>query len=137
MFPVISVPVLKTAMRPGDTISTNDIDYIDMRSANVASNTVVDAAKLAGMSPRKGIAPLKPIAMGDIAMPIEVKKGDLVVMELKSSSMVLTVQGKALDSGAAGETVRIQNPSSNHVVQATVTGPKAVSVTAPAGESGI
>jgi flagella basal body P-ring formation protein FlgA len=137
LFPLVSLPVVKAAMRQGDVISADDIDYIDVRSANVATSTVVDSAKLIGMSPRKGIAPLKPIAMSDIAMPLEVKKGDTVLMELKSDAMVLTVQGKALDSGAAGETVRIQNPSSNHVVQAVVTGPKTVSVSAPAAVDGI
>ena len=136
LFPVISVPVVKNAMRQGDTIGRDDIDFIDMRASNVSASTIVDAAKLVGMSPRKGIAPLKPIAMSDIAMPIEVKKGEFVSMEMRSGAMVLTVQGKALDSGAEGETVRIQNPSSNHIVQATVTGPKTVSVAAPASGDG-
>lgn len=131
LFPVISVPVLKTAMREGDTISANDIDYVDMRAANVSSSTIVDAAKLIGMSPRRAVQPLKPIAQSEIAMPQIVKKGDSVVMELKSGTMVLTVLGKALDNGAEGDSVRVQNPSSNHVVQAVVTGTKAVSVSAP------
>lgn len=136
-FPVVSVPVVRNAMRSGDLISKDDIDYIDVRSDNVAASTIVDASHLIGMSPRRGIAPLKPIAMSEIALPIEVKKGELVVMQLKSNEMFLTVQGKALDSGAEGETVRIQNPSSNHVVQAIVTGPKTVSVTAPDSIDGI
>lgn len=137
MFPVVSIPVVKNAMRQGDVITRDDIDYIDVRSGNVATSTIVDASHLIGMSPRRGIAPLKPISMSEMAMPIEVRKGDLVVMELKSNEMILTVQGKALENGAQGDTVRVENPSSSHVVQATVTGPKSVSVTAPENFDGI
>ncbi|TAL30281.1 MAG: flagellar basal body P-ring formation protein FlgA [Alphaproteobacteria bacterium] len=132
IYPVTSVPVLKNPMRQGDVISADDIDYIDIRSNNVAASTIVDANRLIGMSPRRGVAGLKPVAMSEIALPVLVKKGDMVVMELKSGGIHLTTQGKAIDSGAEGETVHIENPSSHHVVQAVVTGAKAVSVIAPA-----
>lgn len=127
-----AVPVLKNPMRQGDVISADDIDYIDIRSNNVAASTIVDARRLIGMSPRRAVAGLKPVAMSDIAMPVLVKKGDMVVIELKSGGIHLTTQGRAIDSGAEGETVHVENPSSHHVVQAVVTGAKAVSVIAPA-----
>lgn len=133
IYPVTSVPVLKNPMRQGDVISANDIDYIDIRSSNVSASTIVDAGKLIGMSPRRAVAGLKPVAMSEIAMPVLVKKGDTVVMELKSGGIFLTTQGKAINSGAEGETVHVENLSSRHVVQAVVTGTKAVTVTAPAG----
>lgn len=132
IYPVTSVPVLKNPMRQGDVISATDIDYIDIRSNNVSSSTIVDVNKLIGMSPRRAVAGLKPVAMSEIAMPVLVRKGDTVVMELKSGGIYLTTQGKAVDSGAEGETVHIENQSSHHVVQAVVTGAKAVTVTAPA-----
>ncbi|MEZ0226482.1 MAG: flagellar basal body P-ring formation chaperone FlgA [Alphaproteobacteria bacterium] len=132
IYPVTSVPVLKNPMRQGDVISAADIDYIDIRSNNVSASTIVDADRLVGMSPRRAVAGLKPVAMSEIAMPVLVKKGDTVIMELKHNGIFLTTQGKAVDSGAEGETVHIENMSSHHVVQAVVTGTKSVSVTAPA-----
>jgi flagella basal body P-ring formation protein FlgA len=136
IFPLVAVPVLRSAMRQGDMIAAADIDHVDVRTCNVASSTIVEDSKLIGMSPRRGIMPLRPIAASEIAPPQIVKKGDTVVMELKSGQMILTVQGKALESGAAGDTVRVENPTSNHVVQAVVTGDKSVEVAAPAGSSG-
>jgi flagellar basal body P-ring formation protein FlgA len=131
IYPVTSVPVLKNPMRQGDIISATDIDYIDVRSNNVSASTIVDANRLIGMSPRRAVAGLKPVAMSEIAMPVLVKKGDTVVIELNSGGIHLTTQGKAIDSGAEGETVHIENISSRHVIQAVVTGSKAVIVTAP------
>ncbi len=136
IFPLVSVPVLHSAMRQGDTIAASDIDHIDMRSCNVAASTIVEDSKLIGMSPRRGIMPLRPIAASEITPPQLIKKGDTVIMEMKSALMTLTVQGKALDNGAEGDSVRVENPTSNHVVQAIVTGAKTVSVAAPAADSG-
>ncbi len=46
--------------------------------------------------------------------------------------MTLTAQGRALEDGGAGDTVRVVNTQSNTVVQAVVTGANRVSVL-PAG----
>jgi flagellar basal body P-ring formation protein FlgA len=136
LFPLVAVPVLHSAMRQGDMIGAADLDHVQVRSCNVASSTILEDSKLIGMSPRRGIMPLRPIAVSEIMPPLVVKKGDTVVMELKSGQMILTVQGKALENGAAGDTVRVENPTSNHVVQAVVTGDKSVEVAAPAVGNG-
>jgi flagellar basal body P-ring formation protein FlgA len=129
--PLASIPVLKTPLRQGDVISAADIEYVEMRAAKVSPNIIVDAGKLIGMSPRRGVPAFRPIPANEIIMPVIVRKGDLVMMELNNGSIFLSTQGKALENGAAGETVRVQNASSNQVVQGVVTGPKAVTVSGP------
>jgi flagella basal body P-ring formation protein FlgA len=54
----------------------------------------------------------------------------LVTIILKSPKMTLTAQGKALDDGSDGDTVRITNTQSNKVIEAEVTGPAKVAVLA-------
>jgi len=131
IYPIVSLPVLRHPLRQGDVISADDIDYVDMRSAEIGPTVIVDAAKLAGMTPRRGIAAMKPVTAADVQAPLAVKKGDLVTMTLQNSILNLTTQGRALDSGAEGESVRVMNVSSKQIISATVAGPQTVNVKAP------
>jgi flagella basal body P-ring formation protein FlgA len=45
------------------------------------------------------------------------------------AGIVLTMRGKALEAGANGDTVNVQNVQSKRTIQATVTGPGRVTVT--------
>ena len=128
LYPVTSVPVLKAGLQQGEVISPEDIDYVDMRNSEIGANVLTDASKLVGMAPRRGVAALRPMTSGDLAQPIVVKKGEQVSMTLTSDSMTLTAIGKAMSSGAVGDTVKIVNVSSGLAVDAVVTGPKTVEV---------
>jgi flagella basal body P-ring formation protein FlgA len=127
-YSISRLPVLKTPLRQGDVISAHDIDYIDIRAADISPGMVVDAAKLVGQTPRRGISALKPITAGDVQLPLIIKKGDLVTMMLKSDILSLTAQGRALESGSAGEVVRVMNTSSKQVVEGVIAGPQTVSI---------
>lgn len=132
LIPVTSVPVLKEQLQKGALITAEDLDYVDVRNSDLSANVLVSADQLIGMSPRRGLAALKPIAASDVSSPVVVKKGETVTMVLQNSEMTLTTQGKALESGAVGETVRIINPSSGQSVEGIVTAVKTVSITSPA-----
>lgn len=131
IFQINQIPVLKTALRSGDVISASDIDYIDMRSNIITNSMIIDAKKLIGQTPRRGVAALRPLTLTDVQLPIIVKKGDSVTMALKSNSISLTAQGKALDNGAVGDNIRVMNISSKQTIDATVTGEQTVTVRAP------
>ncbi|MDE1151957.1 MAG: flagellar basal body P-ring formation chaperone FlgA [Micavibrio sp.] len=132
IFAVVDVPVVRSVLHSGDVISLGDIDYTSIRTADLSPNVVTDAHKLVGMSPRRSVSPMKPITTVDIVLPVIIKKGDLVTMVLKSPTMTLTTQGKALENAADGESLRVINISSNQTLDAVVTGPKTVAVNAPA-----
>ncbi len=134
LFPVTSVPVLKSGLQQGDVITADDLDYIDLRNTDIGANVVVDAQKIIGMSPRRGLQPLKPMVAGDILPPVMVKKGEMVTITLESATMSLTTQGKAMENGAAGEVIKIINTSSGQSLDAVVTGARTVTVSAPQAE---
>lgn len=127
------IPVLKSPLIPGDVISANDIDYIDMRSSDITSSMVTEASDLVGQTPRRGINAMKPVTSSDIRLPLIVKKGDIVTMVLKHDALSLTTQGRAMDSGAAGDAIRVMNSSSKQIVDAIVTGSQTVSIKPPFG----
>src|SRR3546814_2370244 len=88
----------------------------------------MDAGDLVGMSPRRGLAANTPIRIHDVERPIDVARGDTVVMTLQSGALMITARGRALDQGALGQVVRVLNVDSNRTVEAVVTGPNAVSI---------
>lgn len=133
IYAISQLPVLKDPLRQGDVISSSDIEYVDIRTNAISANMIVDANKLVGQTPRRGIAAMKPVMLGDVQAPLVVKKGDLVTMVLKSNIISLTAQGRAMENGAAGDTIRVMNTSSKQVLGATVTGPQTVNIKAPSG----
>lgn len=130
---VMSVPVLRNALSRGQVVTADDLDYIDMKAEDVTSTMLTDGSKLIGMSPRRSVAAMRPLMASEMSLPLSVKKGETVMMELKTPFMHLTAQGRALENGVEGDTIKVQNASSNQVVQAIVTGAKAVSVQSPDG----
>lgn len=131
LYQITELPVLRDPLRQGDVISRGDIDMIDVRASAVSANMIVDADKLIGQTPRRGIAAMKPIMAGDVQAPLVIKKGDLVTMVLKSPVISLTAQGRAIENGAEGDVVHVMNTSSKQVLEAIVTGPRTVSIKAP------
>lgn len=125
---LIDVPVLVDSLRAGSVIGKGDITYITQRDGDLGQNTLLDSNQLLGQAPRRGVNALTPLQSADIEQPDVVKKGESVTMILKKGKLSLSVKGKALEGGADGATIRVLNPSSNKVVDATVTGPQTVKI---------
>ena len=73
----------------------------------------------------------EPLRLGDVERPVLVHKGDLVTIVLRTASLQLTAQGKALDDGAFNALVRVENAKSHRVIDTAVTGPGLVAVRIP------
>lgn len=125
------IPVLQQPVRSGDIIRAADVTYVDIRERDVSAKAVLHADQLIGQSARRSLPALRPLSATDVVEPLLVKKGDLVTLTLQDSIMHLTTQGKALENGAAGASVRVMNTSSRQVVDAVVTGMQSVAVRAP------
>ena len=124
------IPVLNRRLGTTEVISARDIAWIDVRADALTGDVATSADQLIGRAPRRGLGENAPIRVRDVQAPVVVKRGDLVTMTLKTPVMTLTAQGRALADGAAGESVRVLNTGSSRTVEATVTGPNQVTVTA-------
>lgn len=125
-----SVPVLAQAKRSGDIITASDITYLDIRSAEISAQTLIDEKQMLGLSPRRNLSAMRPVAAGDIVQPQLVKKGETVTVTLQNGSMYLTTQARALENGGAGSLIKVMNMSSRQVLDAVVTGAQSVSIRA-------
>ncbi len=129
---VIDVPVLTRRVLAGEVIRKRDVKWIAMRGDRLQRDTIQDSGALIGKSPRRGLRAGVPVRVSDIRLPVLVPRRSLVTIVYRIQSTTLTAQGRALEDGGAGDTVRVANTQSNTVVQAVVTGANRVSVQ-PAG----
>lgn len=127
-YPVVDVPVLTRDVAPGDVVRSQDIDWVRLPATRVSQNIITADNQLVGMSPRHSLRMGEPLRNTDVQAPLVVAKGTQVDMTYASGSLTLTARGRALQSGAVGDTVDILNPRSNRTIQGTVLGPNIVRV---------
>jgi flagella basal body P-ring formation protein FlgA len=129
-YPVTDVPVLARDVTPGDTVRTQDIQWIKLPSDRVSNNIVTTEAGLVGMTPRYPVRMGEPLRTTDMQAPVVVVKGATVDMNYISGALTLLARGRALQSGAVGDTIDIVNPRSNRTVQGVIEGPNTVRIEA-------
>jgi flagella basal body P-ring formation protein FlgA len=125
---IISVPVLKNALRNGDVINTHDIDWVDMPSRNVQHDLLLDEKDVIGMTPRRIAMSGKPIIASDLEQPKLVTRGDTVTITFMDGPLVLSTKGMAMQTGAKGDVIRVTNINSNKTLDAFVSGDREVVV---------
>ena len=127
-YPVTEIPVLTHNVAPGDVVRSADVQWVRLPSTRVSNNIRTTQAGLVGMSPRYPVRGGEPIRTSDMQQLIVVTKGSMVDMNYVSSTLTLVARGRALESGAIGDTIDILNPRSNRKVQGTIDGPNTVSI---------
>jgi len=125
---MVSVPVLHNNLQRGDIIGANDIRLIDVDQKTLQHNVIMDPEDLIGMTPRRIAYGGKFLLAGTLQRPQLVTRGDKVSITFKDGTLVLTAKGKALQSGAKGDTIRVTNINSSRTVDAFVSGENQVIV---------
>ncbi len=126
-----AVPVLRRPLGAGEVIRKDDLAWVQLRADAIKPEIALDPDKLVGQSPRQRLAANQPIKEADVRPPLLVARNGAVTVLLRSGNMSLSAQGKSLDDGARGETVRVLNLQSRRTIEAQVTGPDTVAVAAP------
>jgi len=125
---MIDVPVFTRRMMPNEIIRNTDLTWIRMRSGPQLANNATMLEDVLGRTPKRPLSAGQPIRQADIGAFTLVQRNESVTMIVRTKSMTLTVQGKALDDGGEGQTIRVQNPKSNRTVEGRVSGPGEVIV---------
>jgi flagella basal body P-ring formation protein FlgA len=122
------VPVLRRAMGPGEVIRKDDIEIVRTREDRIARDIVTDPARLIGTTPRQRLRAGEPVRDSDTRPPVLVARNSTVTIVLQSGALMLTAQGKAVEEGAKGDTIRVTNLQSKKTIEAVVAGPDYVTV---------
>lgn len=125
---MVEIPVLRQTIKNGMIIEDRDVDTLAIRAEFVKHDMILDKDELIGKTARRMIKPGEAITELEVERPQVVERGDFVTMVFSDGPLSLTAKGKALQSGAEGQMIRVVNESSNRTLEALVTGHREVSV---------
>jgi flagella basal body P-ring formation protein FlgA len=115
---MVEVVLLKRRLTQKEVIDANDIVMQTVPIRRLHGEAITDASEIIGKSPRRTISALRPIRQDEIIMPPIVAKGDKITLFYRQGSMEIKTLAEVLESGAAGETIRVRNVDSHLVLQA-------------------
>jgi flagellar basal body P-ring formation protein FlgA len=123
------VPVPTRLISAGEIIAADDLEWQPVHLARLSGNSLTDAQQLVGHMAKRPLKAGQVLRQSDIAVAPVVKKNDLIRVVVNTGQMTLSVQGKAMQDGALGQTIRVVNVNSNRQLSGTVVDAGTVNVT--------
>lgn len=103
---------------PGDTLRAEDLEAATPRRDD--TRFIPSTRDIIGLEVRRPIRARAPIPERDIGPRPLVRATQPVRVFWKQGALTLELQGKAMESGAEGEQIRIHNPGSGRTLRALV-----------------
>ncbi|MDJ0390338.1 flagellar basal body P-ring formation chaperone FlgA [Roseomonas sp. E05] len=102
----------------GDILRPQDLEAMAPRRDNTA---FIEAERdLVGQEMRRRVRDGRPLRDRDVGEVLAVHSTDTVRVFWKSGGVTLEMEGRAMESGAVGEEIRVHNPGSNRTIRAVV-----------------
>lgn len=115
----------------GEVIKASDVAIERRPKTEFSTEPPALVSEVIGQAARRIVRAGQPLRNADLMKPELVVKNDTVTLHYEVPGIVLTMRGKALDSGAEGDIVSVLNVNSKRTIQGIVTGPGRVTVMAP------
>lgn len=119
--------VLVRPIGRGEVVKAGDVVTERRPKAELGSDLIVSDAAV-GLAARRILRAGQPLRMTDLMKPEVVQRNEPVTLVYEAPGMMLTIRGKAVESGAVGDLVNVINMQSKRTVQGTVTGPGRVAI---------
>jgi flagella basal body P-ring formation protein FlgA len=126
----VRMAVASRDLRRGAVLDDEAVSWVPTGSENIGPGVIVDPRDLEGRVARYGVRAGRPLRTMDTVKPTVIAKNKLVTIIYAQPYLKLTVRGKALEDGAAQDTIRVANANSKSVVLAEVVDEDTVRVTA-------
>ncbi|MGE0751042.1 MAG: flagellar basal body P-ring formation chaperone FlgA [Variibacter sp.] len=111
------------ALGRGETIRESDV-VLERRPKAEAGDGIVGRMDAAvGMAVKRALRVGQALRTADLMKPEVVKQNETVTITYQRPGIVLSIRGKALESGAEGDVVNVLNVQSKRTIQTTVAGP--------------
>lgn len=117
---MVTIPMLKRAVKPGDVISARDLkmSIVEARKTNIYA--VQSNEDILGMAARRPLMPGRILRQSDFEIPAVIEKGSRITMVLSAGGLRLTAIGTALEDGSDGASIRVKNEETRQTVQGRV-----------------
>jgi flagella basal body P-ring formation protein FlgA len=89
-------------------------------SDTATPGALADPSQVIGFEARTVIYPGRPIHASDLVVPALVARNQIVPLQYVNGTLSITVEGRALGRGAAGERIRVMNLASRTTVTGVV-----------------
>jgi len=122
------VPVAVRALAANVAIVPDDLLMRRIRASTLPADAARTFGDIVGLAPRRRLPEGAPLSAASLAHPGAVARGDRIAITLSVPGLLLAGGGQALDAGALGDVISVQNPTSRAVIRAVVIGPDAVRV---------
>ena len=126
---MVDAATLTRAIGRGDTIRESDVS-VERRPKTEAAGEAIGADDAIGLSSKRALRAGQVLRAADLMKADVIARHESVTILYEAPGILLTVRGKALEAGAVGDLINILNIQSNRTVQAAVSGPGQVVVTA-------
>lgn len=131
------IVVSKRALRRDEILSVEDLAYspIPQRGTTEPSDYFTDMEELVGKQMRRSVATGQPIESPFVGDAVVVTRGEMVEVESVSGDVIVKTSGRASESGAVGDLIGIELLPSRKRINASVTAPMKVRVSAVAART--
>lgn len=115
------VPVPRVVIYPGDAIAESHLEDRDVgASGQIAATHHTARGTLVGRIARRTLLPGQPIPLGAVKEADLVRAGKPVTIVFTTGALTITGRGVAMQAGASGDLVSVQNLDSGTVVRGLV-----------------
>lgn len=128
VMPVVEVPVLARPKQRGEVVTEADLEWQQVRETQAQFGVLTRMEDIVGRQMRTLGRPGVPLRATDVQREIAIVKGSLVTIVMRKGSLQLTAQGRALEDGGVGDTIKVSNLQSKVTVEGKVEAPGTVSV---------
>ena len=119
---MVDVIVPVRTLPPGTVLQADDLRSASVRASLLQSPVARVASDAAGMAVAHLAPEGQPLALAELHRPNAVTREQAVLLLLDSPGMTLSAQGRALQSGAVGDRIRVVNTGSRAIVLGVVVG---------------
>lgn len=125
---MVEAPVALTRLLPETVLRSDDVRMSRVRATVLPSEIARSMDQVVGMQLRRPVVAGQPLRLADLTRLPLVQRGSTVQIELSTVGLSLSGQAVALDAGAEGDKIRVQNITSRAFLFAEVVGPGQVRV---------
>jgi flagella basal body P-ring formation protein FlgA len=124
----LEVATVTRTVERGGILRESDVEMERRPRAEIGRDVVTGRQQVVGLAARGTLQPGRPIRAVELMKPDLIQRNDAVTLVYEVPGIVLTIRGKAIDSGAEGDVISVLNEQSKRTVQGTIVAPGRVLV---------
>jgi len=109
-----------TIIYPGDTISSAQLQEVEVTNPNLAGDYAKSISQVEGLVSKRTLLPGRTISISALREPYTVTRGSNIRLVFQLGQMTISAAGSPLEDGATGQMIRARNMDSGVIVSGTV-----------------